>query len=393
MSISNNSSTNPIVVNFSSTRKAYGDNSNFTSTPIDFKVNKYDSVCLLQASVPKSSYNIDTPYNTFILEENGVQSNITIPPASYNNINILPALTDALNTQSSQGWTYTAYYNSATWTCGDPDNFHFHFTVSGNSGNQPKFIFGLFAMEKPLGFDPNSINPFIGDELTSKNCVNLSNITRCFIKSNIVINTFSSVLEEILSYGDFPPLSLCYYQQYSVDLNSREFNNSGINSWQFSLVDGNDQLINLNGVPWSFSLVFFQRNNLHELQGLELKIQNELRLLDLASKQEEIIREVDNKGKLIDTKLKEIQPKIEPEISTALTPAEVPVIDPINQAVSANLPIFPTMPFGSSSIVKDITLDSDKFPTNEIDVDKQEDLIDTPIIDQSENMLDEEVVN
>jgi hypothetical protein len=392
MSIANNSSTNPIVVNFSSTRRTNGENSNFYSNPIDIKINKFDSICLLQASVPKSSYNIDIPYNTFTLEENGILSLITIPPASYNNINILPVLTNALNTQSALGWTYNAYYNTPTWHCGDVDNFHFHFTVSNNLGIQPKFIFGLFNMEKPLGFDPNSTNTFIGDELTSQNCVNLSNITRCFIKSNIVVNTYLSILEEILSYGDFPPLSLCYYQQYSVDLNAREFNNSGINSWQFSLVDANDQLINLNGVPWSFSVVFFQRNNLHELQGLELKIQNELRLLDLSAKQEEIIKRVDEKGRLIDMNITDNQ--LRQETTQALTPQEVSTLDPVSQAINANLPIFPTMAFGSSSIVKDITLDSVNFPSN-IKEDRNE-LIDPveeePII-PSENMLVEEVVD
>lgn len=364
MSISNNSSVAPIVVNFSSQSRESGSNENFFSTPITFKINQFDSVCLLQASVPKSTYNISPPYNTFTLTEDGVSTTVTIPPASYSAQNLIPALTLALNTASPNGWTYAVYYNNSTWKCSDPDIFKYLFTVSGNGGIQPIFSFGVFAMEKPLGFDKNSSNQFVGDELQSQNCVNLSNITRCFIKSNIVINAYLSILEEVLNYGDWGPLQQCYYQQYSIDLNSREFNNSGVNSWQFILVDANDAIINLNGVPWSFSLVFYQRNNLHELQGLEMRIQNELRILDLQSQQEQLVKQVDSKGKLIDLELN--KEKIPVEELPVSTPSEVPVLDPINEAIKGRLPIFPVRPFGSSSIVRDVTLDSEMFPSPEL---------------------------
>lgn len=361
MSISNNSSVAPIVVNFSSQTRESGSNENFFSNPITFKINSFDSVCLLQASVPKSTYNISSPYNTFTLTENGISATVTIPPASYSAQNLIPTLTASLNSASPNGWTYTVYYNGPLWKCGDPDIFKYQFNVTGNGGIQPIFTFGVFAMEKPLGFDKNSSTSFVGNQLYSPNCVNLSNITRCFIKSNIVINAYLSILEEVLNYGDWGPLQQCYYQQYSIDLNSREFNNSGVNSWQFILVDANDAIINLNGVPWSFSLVFYQRNNLHELQGLEMKIQNELRILELQGQQEQLIKQVDSKGKLIDLELN--KDKTQPLQLPVSTPSEVPVLDPINEAVKGRLPVFPVKAFGSSSIVRDITLDSDEFPS------------------------------
>jgi len=358
MSISNNSAVAPVVVNFSSQNRESGSNENFFSNPITFKINSFDSVCLLQASVPKSAYNITPPYNTFNLTEGATTVTVTIPPASYSAQNLVPTLTASLNAASPNGWTYSVFYNSPTWHCGDPDIFKYQFNVTGNGGVQPILSFGIFSMEKPLGFNKNSSTSFVGDQLYSTNCVNLANITRCFIKSNIVINSFLSILEEVLNYGDWGPLQQCYYQQYSVDLNSREFNNSGVNSWQFILVDANDAIIDLNGVPWSFSLVFYQRNNLHELQGLEMKIQNELRILDLQGQQEQLIKQVDSKGKLIDLELNKTQPEI-----PVSSPQEVTTLDPINEAVKGRLPVFPVRAFGSSSIVRDITLDSDEFPS------------------------------
>lgn len=385
MSVSNNSSVAPIVVNFSSQSRESGTNENFFSNPITFKINKFDSVCLLQASVPRSTYNIAPPYNTFTLTEGLTSATVVIPPASYSAMNLMPALTLALNTASPNGWTYAVYYNNPTWKCGDPDIFKYLFTVSGNGGVQPSFSFGVFSMEKPLGFNKNSTVQFVANSLQSPNCVNLSNITRCFIKSNIVINAYLSILEEVLNYGDFGPLQQCYYQQYSIDLNSREFNNSGVNSWQFILVDANDAIIDLNGVPWSFSLVFYQRNNLHELQGLEMRIQNELRILELQSKQEQLIKQVDSKGKLIDLELN--KESIENVEMPASTPQEVASLDPISEASHSKLPIFPYKSFGSSSVVRDITKDSSEFPSAQ-SINNPE-----PIEEEPEADLTEEVIN
>lgn len=370
MSVANNSSVAPMVVNFSSQTRADGTNENFISSPITFKINKFDSVCLLQASVPKSTYNISPPYNTFLLREGITQVEIVIPPASYTAFNLIPVLQTTLNTASPNGFTYKVYYNSPTWLNGDPDIFKYYFEVSGNGSIQPSFTFNVFNMEKPLGFDKNTTTYFSGSKLISPNCINLSNITRCFIKSNIVVNAYLSILEEVLNYGDYGPLQQCYYQQYSIDLNSREFNNSGVNSWQFILVDANDSTINLNGVPWSFSVVFYQRNNIHELQGLEMKIQNELRILELQKEQENLIKQVNSKGQLIDLELNKEEKKIVNEIKKdehiepeASTPQEVKALDPISEAVETNKPIFPVLPYGSSVNVKDITKNSSKFPT------------------------------
>ena len=108
-----------------------------------------------------------------------------------------------------------------------------------------------------------------------------------FVKSNVVRDATDGVLEEILSVGTFPSQSVIYWQQYNYDMNTRAFNNVSSNSWNFTLVDGFNQIVDLNGVPWSFSLVFYQRNDTHEIHKQELQIQNEERLikLDRAQKQ------------------------------------------------------------------------------------------------------------
>ena len=108
---------------------------------------------------------------------------------------------------------------------------------------------------------------------------------RAFIKSNIVQNANDSILEEILSIGSYPTSSLVYYQQYDFNMNSREFNQSTINSWNFVLTDALDQEIDLNGISWAFSIVFYTRNKVHELHKTELQIVNEERLFKIEQSQ------------------------------------------------------------------------------------------------------------
>jgi hypothetical protein len=296
MSIFDASSTTPIVLNFSSKNRVGGTNSSFISTPVDLGINKYDSVCLIQASIPRSFYNVPSLYNTFRISEPTASKNfaVTISAGSYNKINLASVLATtmtAASLASGNGWTYTVTYPSALVG----DTFKYTFSVTGNGGVQPSLIFTT-AMFRQMGFEENTTYAFTTNSLISANCINLSYITRAFIKSTVCINAQDGILEEILNYGSYPMLSLCYYQQVAFDLNTRVFNDSSINSWNFTLVDSFDQIIDLNGIPWSISLVFYKRNDTHELHKNELLIQNEERLFKILQEQEKVKEEIKNTG-------------------------------------------------------------------------------------------------
>lgn len=293
MSIFDSSSTTPIVISFNSKDRIAGTNSNFLSKPVDLGINKYDSVCLVQASIPRSFYNVATNYNTFTLYEPTGNKTITITltPASYNKINLASVLATTLTAASlasGNGWTYSVAYPAST----AGDTFKYTFSVSGNL-TQPQFIFTT-NLNRQLGFEENTTYAFSANSLTSANCINLSYITRAFIKSNVCLNAQDGILEEILNYGSYPMLSLCYYQQLTFDLNTRVYNDSATNSWNFSLVDSFDRVIDLNGIPWSFSLVFYKRNDTHELHKNELLIANEERLFKVLQEQARVKEEIAN---------------------------------------------------------------------------------------------------
>lgn len=295
MSIFDNSSSQPVVISFNSKDRVGGENTNFISKGIDLGLNKYDSVCLVQASIPRSFYNVATSYNTFTLREPAPllrTITITMAVGSYNKINfaaVLATTLTAASLASGNAWTYAVSYPSTLVG----DTFKYTFTVSGNGVNQPQFILTT-NMNRQLGFEENTTYSFVANSLVSVNCINLSYITRAFIKSNVCLNAQDGILEEILNYGSFPMLSLCYYQQLSFDLNTRTYNTSSVNSWNFALVDSFDRLIDLNGIPWSFSLVFYKRNDTHQVHKSELMIQNEERLFNVMQEQQKVKEQISN---------------------------------------------------------------------------------------------------
>ena len=298
MSLSDNTITPPLVINFNSKDRIQGTNSSFLSQPVDLGNNQFDSVCLVQASIPKSFYNVPSGYNTFVLREfdglTTTNTTITIPPGSYTRINLQSVLSTILTNASPDGLTYTITYPASTAA----DTFHYTFNVNVGSGYDISFILTDRSPYRQLGLEIGTYlftdTSLTNSALESVNAINLSFILRAYIKTNLVIDATDNILEEILSLGSYPANSVVHYQQYNFDMNTRKYNKSGTNSWNFTLVDSFDQLIDLNGIPWAFSVVFYQRNSIHELQKSELQIANEERLFRIEQEQKRIEDQLQN---------------------------------------------------------------------------------------------------
>lgn len=276
MSLINKQVCSPVVINFSSDNRSSGTNSNFFSASADLGINDYNTVCVVQASIPRSFYNVPNGRNTFIVEENSIQRTITMTPGSYNKTNLQSNLQTKLNNGAPPGWSYTVSYPDST----QPQTFKYTFTVTGNSGIQPKFIF-TNSLYHQLGFEPNTTNNFSTNSLISTNVIDLSFISQVYISSNLIINSNDGILQEILNYGSFPMGSFCNFQQLDFEMNSRDFNKNITNSWQFVLTNNDGLEIDLNGIPWSFSLCFYCRNDTSELLRNDLKLKNEERIMKI----------------------------------------------------------------------------------------------------------------
>jgi len=281
----------PVIVSFNSKDRTSGSNSSFISKPVDLGLNRFDSVCLMTASIPKSYYNMPTGYNDFFLTELGFTTLISIPVGSYNKINLASTLSTLLtqgSTNIGNNWVYTVTNPPTTGA----DTFKFTFTVSGNGFNQPIIQMTDKSPFRQLGFEQSTNYAFVANTLESVNAINLAYILRMFIKSTICDTATDGVLAEILSVGSFAPQSIIFFQEFNIDLNTRVFNASNINSWQFTIVDSYGQEIDFLGIPWAFTLVFYKRNDTHELHKTELMITNEQRLFNIEQTQKRLIDNV-----------------------------------------------------------------------------------------------------
>jgi hypothetical protein len=254
---------------------------------------------------------------------------VSIPAGSYTRINLQSVLASVLTSASPGGRTYTVTYPASTVA----DTFHYTFIVN-TSAVDVQFIFNSKSPYRQLGFDIGTydFSPLFGSsDLESVNAINLSYILRAFIKSNLVADATDSILEEILSFGSYPSSSVVHYIQYNFDMNSRKLGQSAKNSWNFVLQDAFSQEINLEGVPWAFSVVFYQRNKTHEIHKTELMITNEERLF----------------------KIEQEQQGLQEQLTTPATESKqeglITTLPPQPDFVSEIQPLYPVLPFGSST--------------------------------------------
>jgi hypothetical protein len=253
------------IVYINSENRVSGTDSNFTYN-LNVTSTEYDHICALQISVPKSYYLVQSPFNTFTLNEDGDTVEITLDPGNYTRQSLKTILTNVLNQESPNGWTYAVTYPTSS----EAETGKLIFTVTGNTGLQPQFIFTT-NLYKVLGFDDNSTNVFVGDELESTNVINLQRESTLFIHSNIVANPTDNILQEIYSNdtSEFSPIS---YQCLNVEASSKPLSNIP-SSANFYLTDEAGTPINLNGQNMLITLMLYKKESMTKLLKNVLKLE------------------------------------------------------------------------------------------------------------------------
>ena len=277
MSKYNSTLDHPQTFFVDSGERVSGTSGNFQSAPIILTtINAYDTVVLSQCVIPKSYYNVPSGYNTFTLSENGSAKTITIPAGNYNKNNMIPVLQTLLNAASSTGKTYTITYPNIN-TQGDTGKYTFTITP-WTPGDIYYFQFNSQNMFQQLGFDASTTNTFNTTTgiLTSTNVINFQIISSIFITSDMCVE--EDVFQEIYNVGTVVSQAYIYFNQTEYDLNSKRLLTNRNNSWTFVLLDQLDRIIDLNGVDWQLSMVFYNRNNYFDLARDDLKIKNMERL-------------------------------------------------------------------------------------------------------------------
>ena len=283
MSIYSNVTDHPTTFYFDSSERASGSNESFLSKPISLDTsNRYDSVVVSQVSIPKSWYNVPANFNTFILHETdtfGPMTNtiITIPIGNYNRISLAIVLAGLLTVNSQFGKTYTISYPNVA-TSSDTGKYTFTYTPA-NAGDLVVFEFDAFSMFQQMGFDRNSYNEFddVSGTLVSTKVINFQIVSSIFINSDACVE--EGVLQEIHSVGASPSNGYIYFQQNNFDITSKQFLTNTSNSWTFNLIDEFERPIDLNGVAWALSVIFYNRSDYHQIAKEDLRIRNIEKLL------------------------------------------------------------------------------------------------------------------
>lgn len=248
-----------------------GDHTNFVCQKLDLNNMPFTHCCVKQVGIPKVFPNIPTNYNTFTLKEGLVTRTITLEVGYYNKntmIAELPALLNSASALNGNNWVYTMSYRTATQV----QNFKYTFSVSGNGGSQPSFIFTESQIYLQLGFDVGT-HAFTSNSLVSDNIINFNPTSKLYIKSDLVSSSNESILQEILNvdlvgFGS----SIFYQNQGNLDLESKVLVGNQKDTFNIQLVNENGQYVDLQGQDWSFSIILFVRQDTQELIRDDLKI-------------------------------------------------------------------------------------------------------------------------
>lgn len=241
-----------------------GTNSNFTyKLEIDRNI-LYDSVVLLDASIPKSYYTVQDGYNIFSIVENNTTTNITISPGNYTRTSFKNELEYKLNLAGlgRPSWVYTVSYQNIGLTV---DTGHLFFNVVGPilEAEQPTFIFydGLYEQ---MGFNENTTYNFVNNNLESINVINLNPEQSLYIRSDICQNENNNILDNIITSYSSSYAQINYINNIPNET-TKIFNGNGNNIFRFILTDENDINIDLQGQNMIFTIMIYKKNKIFSL--------------------------------------------------------------------------------------------------------------------------------
>lgn len=226
--------------------------------------NNFDSICVLQASIPKSYYLIAKGHNTFVLTENGVATTVQIPIGNYSRRSLATVLGLVLNANSPHNLHYAVTLPNVV-TGPETGKFNYHVQNSAvDTGIPPYSVELSFTSDyqpcESMGFSINSTYTFsaLTGDLVSENVCRLQARTNLYIKSDVVDNGGTGILQAI--FGTEPDLSIIKFQvgtSGGIEANRKTLMLNRTNTFTFVITDEDGVLIDTNGLSISFSLLLW----------------------------------------------------------------------------------------------------------------------------------------
>jgi len=272
------------IVFIDSSRRSAGTSSNF-QIELGLPDNPWDSVVLMQCSIPKSWHLISTGVNdSFRISEPGISGTriftVTIPKGSYNKLSLASTLsTIATSASSVSGYalTYNIFYTNTNIN-NTVDTFTYTWSVTKDTGYNfsiysPSLIFGANNFAIIVGFNNSTtyIFPLTTAVIITPNAINLSSKNRLFLKSSMSGTAEGSILQEI--YQSVPDNSIVYYNQYEIQANTKPFSHSNDNIFSFVIQDRFGNVVDLNGLDCVFSVFIYQRETVNDVLKSHIQLQ------------------------------------------------------------------------------------------------------------------------
>lgn len=246
-----------------------GTDANFTYSINLRPNNRFDRITLLKCGIPKSFYNVQSPYNTFVLTEVGVNATITVPVGNYTRTSFQTVIQSLLNSNSPHGYTYAV---SIPTIASAADTGMYTYNVSVNSSNQPTFDFTASTtyIYELMGFAKNTKNTFSGNVLTSTTVINMQPLSTIQVHCNLVSNEVmtgnnTDILQTVYATAGSSSFSNIVWICPDADAYSQRLSSGTSNILSIKLTDEDGFDINLNGVNMQLDILFW-----HRIEGLDL---------------------------------------------------------------------------------------------------------------------------
>jgi len=222
---------------------------------------KFDSITLLDCSIPVSYYLVPSGYNTFVLSEpTQVDVTITIPVGNYSIGSFCSTVGPLLTTASLSGFTYILTYQNGFSSA---LNGLITTTVTGNAGVQPTLTFSSQNyIKNQFGLSSLS-NTFTGSTLVSNQVCDFTTESYLLIHSDLANNGSNDVLQGVYQ-GNSSNMQFIQYEATQPLVHAKALSTNKNQLIHFYLTDSQNVPINLNGLDWSITLMLFKKDDVNE---------------------------------------------------------------------------------------------------------------------------------
>ena len=213
---------------------------------------------VLGCNIPVSYYLVQSPFNVFTLyEEEGVPIQIQIPDGNYNVQSFKTVVQTLLNNASTTPYTYTITFENE-FSAQSTGLYTYNITPAP-VGYLPRFVFHDGSeLHMQFGFPHASTNIFDANgTMISSNVVNFIPENTLHIWSDLVQDTN---LITLFSDNTVPYSNISFQSQ--SEIYSKRLNQGGKdNLFNFSLLSGSGQHLNLNGLPILLNILLYKEED------------------------------------------------------------------------------------------------------------------------------------